>query len=113
MEARYSNMPENLRPASPAQAIEDCDVDMFPNIFVLLKIACTFPVTSCECEHSASALHRLHTYMRAMMTADRLSSLALLHVHYGTAIDLDHAVTFFAQLHPLWLEFDQVQLLHR
>ena len=109
--ARYSNMPENLKPASPAQVIENCDVDMFPNIFVL-KIACTIPVTSCECERSASALRSLHTYIRAMMTTDRLSSLALLNVHYDTAIDLDNVVTLFAQLHPHRLERDPVQLLH-
>ena len=58
--ARYVKMPENLRPESPAQAIDDCDADMYPNIFILLKIACTILATSCECEHSASALRRLH-----------------------------------------------------
>ena len=66
--ARYVKMPENLRPESPAQAIDDCDTDMYPNFFILLKIACTIPVISCECERSASALRRLHNYMRASIT---------------------------------------------
>ena len=30
----------------PSQAIKECDEDMLPNIHVLLKIACTIPVTS-------------------------------------------------------------------
>ena len=40
---------------------------LYPNIRVLLQVACTLPVTSCECERSASALRRLHNYMRASM----------------------------------------------
>ena len=70
---RYIVMPADERPSSPAQAIKECDTDMFPNISVLLKIACTLPVTSCECERSASALHHLlNNYMRATMGKDRL-----------------------------------------
>ena len=45
------------------------------------------------------------------MTADRLSNLALLHIHYDTEIDLDRAVTLFAQLHPRRLELEPVKLL--
>ena len=46
---RYLTMPSDLRPASPATAIKECDPAIFPNISVLLQIACTLPVTSCEC----------------------------------------------------------------
>ena len=109
--ARYLPMPEDLRPASPAQAIADCDRDSFPNIFSLLQIACTIPVTSCECERSASALRRLHNYMRACVTTDRLSSLALLHIHYDAVVDVDEAVSLFARLHPRRLQLDPALLL--
>ena len=34
--------------------------DEFPNVSVLLKIACSLPVFSCDCERSASVLRRLH-----------------------------------------------------
>ena len=64
--------------------IKHYNEDMLPSISVLLKIVCTLPVTSCECERSASALRRLNNYMRATMGKDRLSYLALLHVHYDT-----------------------------
>ena len=64
-------MPADKRPSSPAQVIEECDEDMLPSISVLLKIACTLPVTSCECERSASALRLLNNYMRATMGKDR------------------------------------------
>ena len=55
--------PADKQPSPPAAAIMVCDADMFPNVSVLLQIACTLPVTSCECERCASALRRLHNYM--------------------------------------------------
>ena len=85
-------MPPEKRPCSPAKAIKECDATDFPNISDLLTIACTMPVTSCECERSASALRRLDNYMRASMGKDRLSHLALLHIHYDVPIDLDDVV---------------------
>ena len=60
---RYMNLPPEGRPSSPAKAIKDCDHDCFPNVYVLLQIACTIPVTSCECERSASVLRWLNNYM--------------------------------------------------
>lgn len=105
---RYLKISQNLRPTSPATAIKDCDQSTFPNISVLLKIACTIPVTSCECERSASVLRRLNNYMRASMGKNRLSHLALLHIHYNEAVDLDKVVDCYAQLHPRRLEFDSI-----
>ena len=62
------------------------------------------PVTSCECERSASALRRLNNYMRATMGKDRLSCLALLHVHYDVDIDIDEVIRQIFTLHPRRLE---------
>ena len=70
------------------------------NISILLQIACTIPVTSCECERSASTLRRLNNYMRASMGKDRLSHLALLNIHYTTPVDLDTVVDCYARLTP-------------
>ncbi|XP_062512482.1 52 kDa repressor of the inhibitor of the protein kinase-like [Corticium candelabrum] len=108
---RYMAMLPEKRPYSPAKAIKECDATDFPNISVLLTIACTIPVTSCECERSASALRRLNNYMHASMGEDRLSHLAFLHIHYDVPIDLDNVVDYYARLHPRRLELDSV-LLH-
>ena len=94
-------MEPRLRPGSPAVAIKDCDAALFPNISILLQITCTIPVTSCECERSASTLRRLNNYMRASMGKDRLSHLALLHIHYTTPVDLDTVVDCDARQHPV------------
>ena len=95
-------------PASCAQAIKECDARMYPNIFKLLKIACTLPVTSCECERSASTLRRLNTFMHASMGEDRLSSLALIHTHYDMVVDVNQAVDMFSKMHSRRLELASV-----
>ena len=43
---KWANVPKLERGSTLATAIKECDEDHFPNIFVLLKIACTLPVTS-------------------------------------------------------------------
>ena len=93
-------MEPELRPASPAVAIKDCDAALFPNISILLQIACTIPVTPCECKRSASTLRQLNNYMRASMGKDRLSNPALLHIRFTTPADLDTVVDCYAPLHP-------------
>ena len=97
---RFMCLDAGHRPSSCAKAIKACDKESFPNIFVLLQIACTLPVTSCECERNASVLRRLHNFMRAGMTELRLSSLALMHIHYEFPINLDDVVTKFSEKHP-------------
>ena len=49
-----------------AASLKACDPDDFPNLYILLKIAATLPVASCECERSISK-----------MGESRLSSLAI------------------------------------
>ena len=59
---------------------------------ILLRIVCTLPVTSTECERYAGVLRRIHNFMRAWMTENRLTSLALMHIHYQHPVDLDTVV---------------------
>ena len=42
------------------------------------------------------------------MGKDRLSHLALMHIHYDTPIDLDRVVDAFATQHPRRLELDSL-----
>ena len=86
---KWASVPENERPQTCATAIKLCSSIAFPNIYTLLKIACTLPVTSCECERSASVIRRLDNYMRHCMTEERLTALAPLHIHYDTNIDME------------------------
>ena len=73
---------------------------MFPNIHCLLRLVCTIPVTSCECERSISVLRRLKLYLRSSMGQERLSGLALMHIQYGMELNLDEIINVFARKHP-------------
>ena len=88
------------RPDTLAKAITKYDEERFPNLFVLLKIACTFPITSAECERSFSAMHRLRTWLGAGMKTERLGSVAIMNIHRQEEVDYNHVSALFFQLHP-------------
>lgn len=60
-----TSTPVEKRPDTLEKAILFCDRDDYPNKFVLLLIACTLPVTTCETERSNSQLKLLKTYLRS------------------------------------------------
>ena len=60
---------------------------------------CRFAARSLQLAASVSAvLVRHHTYARATMGQERLSSLALLHMYYAADVYLDQVVELFASL---------------
>ena len=93
---------------SCAASLKACDPDDFPNLYILLKIAATLPVTYCECERSISTMRRLNNYMRCTMGESRLSSLALMHIKYDMPVDLDEIVNLFQGLHPRMMELSRL-----
>ena len=99
---KYSSMPSDQRPDTLGGALLSCEIEDYPNIFVLLTIACTLPVTTCENERSNSQLKLLKTYLRSTMTEKRLSSLALIKIHRDMVANLDFnkLVVAFANKHP-------------
>ena len=68
-------------PDTPTKCLVHAAESLFPNVHRLLRLVCTFPVTSCECECSVSVLRRLKSYLRSTMGQTRLTGLALLHVY--------------------------------
>ena len=86
--------------SSCATVIKKCSKAEFPNIYTLLQIVCTIPATSCECERSGSVLRRLHSYCRACMTQTRLSSLALIHINYDSAVSKEDIINEFIAMKP-------------
>ena len=84
-----------VRPETLQTALKACDKDFFPNIYVFLRIGCTLPVTSCENERANSTLKNLKTVLRNKMGQERLSSLALMHIHYNLRIDFDDVMDKF------------------
>ena len=96
---KWSEVEKSDRPASLAKAIKCCDKLKFPNIFTLIKIGCTLPVTSAECERSFSAMRKLRTWLRSTMKSDRLSSLAIMNIHRHVKVDYKEAAKLFFTLY--------------
>ena len=76
-----ANLPHNL-----LLSFRFCDANAFPNIYRLLLIACTLPITSAEAERSFSLMRRLKTYARSTMSEERLSDLAVIAIYVTCSV---------------------------
>ena len=52
--------------------------NLMPDMYKVVRILWTMPISSCEAERSFSCLRRLENHMRTSMGQERLSSLNLL-----------------------------------
>ena len=86
-------------PTSPSQALPHA-TSLYPDIRVLLLVSCTLPVTSCSSERSFSTLKRIKTYLRSTCGNERLTSLALMHIHRDVPVSSQEMVDKFTRLHP-------------
>ena len=82
-----------------ANQLSNCDQGIFPNLIRLLKIGCTLPVASYECERSFSALRRLKTWLRSSATTKRLPVLNIMIIIYCKEVDYEKAFCKFLALH--------------
>ena len=93
-------------PKTLVDALHSCSAIQFPNLHVLLRVALTLPIMSCESERSFSQLKLIKTSIRSTMTNDRLSGLALMKINreccnkLTSAEKMKELVKSFAQLHP-------------
>jgi len=76
--------------------------DAFYELDRLLTIACTLPVSSCECERSFSTLRIVKNYLRSSLSDARLNNLILLGVHSERAeqLNLNDVIDRFAAQRP-------------
>ena len=100
----YLNLPKDKVPTTIAGAIKEIDAVNFPNVFVMLKLVATFPITPCECERSFSTMRRLKSWLRSSMDTERLGALALMNAHYNHEVSYTRASDLFFQLFPRKLE---------
>ena len=105
---KWKSFPRDKVPTSCAETLHKIDPELYPNIFILLKLAATLPVTSCECERSASSLRRLHSFMRACMTEERMTALGLIHIHYDMHIDKEKVIDMFISQNSRRMELDSL-----
>ena len=94
-------------PVKLVDAFNACDTVAFPNIHILLQLALTLPITSCECERSFSQLKLIKTSHCSTTSANRLSGLSLMKMNRDTCDNLQKSssemkalVLQFHQMHP-------------
>ena len=80
---------------STLAATLDQNRDAYPSIISIMVILLTIPATSATHERSLSSMKRIKTYLRNTMTTDRLTSLALLHIHRERDIDINTVADVF------------------
>ena len=72
--------------------------ELYPNVYIALRILLTCPVIVASAERSFSKLKLIKTFNRTSMTDSRLSSLAMLSIKNDCArsLDYDNVITAFA-----------------
>jgi hypothetical protein len=68
----------------------------FPNVWKLLRIAVTMPLTSCSAERCFSAMKILKSRLRSTMDDERLNGLALMYIHKDKDISVERVINNFA-----------------
>ena len=101
---KWVSIPVSKRPETLNECLKESCLKSLPNLFVLLQIFATIPMTSCSCERSASGIRRLNNYLRATQGEERLGALAVIHSNYGTPLDRDHILRLFMTKHSRRME---------
>ncbi|KAK0151965.1 Zinc finger MYM-type protein 1 [Merluccius polli] len=72
--------------------------DVYPNMWVALRIAVTIPVTVAAAERSFSKLKLIKTYLRSTMSQERLNGLALISIdrEVSRQVSFDDTIDAFA-----------------
>ena len=64
--------------------------EIFPNLWVALRVAATAPVTVASAERSFSKLKLIKNYLRSTMTQDRLNGLAMMSINRDVSRELSY-----------------------
>ena len=65
------------------------------NVYILLTILSTLPVSTATSEHSCSTMRRLKTHLRSTIENERMTGLALLSIHKDREIDREKIMNDF------------------
>lgn len=86
----------NETPKCFIESLNLCSKSIFPNVYDMLKICATIPVTTATAERSFSTLKRLKTYLRNTISEDRLNGLVQMNIHREIDIEICEVVDRFA-----------------
>jgi hypothetical protein len=70
--------------------------DLYPDIYTIISILLTMPVSSATGERSFRAIRRVNSYLRSTIGDERLSNLLLMHIHIHVQVDLNMIIDDFS-----------------
>jgi len=73
--------------------------DTYPNVYKLLHVALSIPISSASCERSFSSMRRINTYLRSNMAQNRFTNLSILNIEreLSNTIKNDDILNQFAE----------------
>jgi len=86
----------NLKSENVIETLLQCDDNVFPTVYKLLKYLITLPLTTASGERSFSTLKRIKTYLRNIMSENRLNGLALLNIHQEIKVTADNVLNILS-----------------
>ena len=78
---------------------------MYPNMFILLQILQTLPITTAQAERFFSKMERLFTAIRATVEEDRLKAFLILQIHREDTPTIDEVIDRFSAVFARRLKF--------
>lgn len=88
---------EDQKSVSFLESVNACNVHIFPNIYEILKIASTLPVSVATVERSFSTLKRIKNYLRNTTSENRLNGSATMSIHRECEIDTTEVIDIFSK----------------
>ncbi|KAG5881267.1 hypothetical protein JTB14_003738 [Gonioctena quinquepunctata] len=86
-------------------ALNLCNPDIYPNVFIILVIFATLPISTSSLERSFSTLRRLKSYLRNTTSENRLNGLAHLSIHKEIHVDPKDVMAVLKDNGPRRLDF--------
>lgn len=85
------------KPFTFIDALNKCNKNIFPNIYNIIKICATLPVTVASAERSFSTLKRIKTYLRNSIGENRLNGLATMAIHREIILSPEEVLDKFCE----------------
>jgi len=76
-------------------------ITVFPNLFTILKIGVTLPISSASLERSFSKLKIVKTRLRSTMSQNQLEDLMLIYCETDVDINTENVINNFARKSPV------------
>ena len=84
------------KPKTAISALNSCQEQIFPNIFVLLTILATLPVSTCEAERIFSKVDITFSALRSTTSEERLEALLFMQAYRNELPKTEDVINSFS-----------------